>query len=44
MEDAMTNVPSTYPKPADIDDGRDDATTKYDVLSLDVGIVDAADR
>ena len=40
----MTNVPSTFPKPADIDDGRDDATTKYDALSLDVGVVDAADR
>ena len=40
----MTNVPITFPKPADIDDGRDDATTKYDALSLDVGVVDAADR
>jgi hypothetical protein len=44
MEDAMTNVPSTFPKPAAIDDGRDDATKKYDALSLDVGVVDVADR
>jgi hypothetical protein len=44
MEDAMTNVPITFPKPTDIDNGRDDATTKFDALSLDVGVVDAADR
>ena len=40
----MTNVPSTFPKPADIDDSGDDATTKYDALSLDVGVVNADDR
>jgi len=45
MEDAMTNVPSTFPKPTDIDDGRDDATTKYDALSRGAGVVvDAVDR
>jgi hypothetical protein len=43
-EDAMTNVASTFPKPADIDDGRNDATTKYEALSQDVAVVDAAAR
>jgi hypothetical protein len=42
MEDAMTNVPSTFPKPAEIDDGRNDVTTKYE--SRDVAVVDATAR